>query len=231
MMVADDDNEPFDSSVVSKLPPVLGFTTNTVSSIDTNDHSFIMMSHAPSLDMWRHTDLESIKWTCRDFARGHLFCYTKFWGQEMFGLADAKKGGLPYLLASHCHLSKENILGAWRFFARLLQCTHTDHQSSVIKKIKKTYIGKLSSSSSWAKFALVIIISCCSLTFVVLSRCCYGKLWHRQLWTWRASKLSAAARSSKQLHALYYHVCCFHCRCGWMEWICSESKTCITKAR
>ena len=61
MMVADDDNEPFDSSVVSKLPPVLGFTTNTVSSIDTNDHSFIMMSHAPSLDMWRHTDLESIK--------------------------------------------------------------------------------------------------------------------------------------------------------------------------
>ena len=146
MMKEDDDDEPFGSSVVSKeLPPVLGFTTNTVSLIDTNEHSYIM-SQAPPLDMQRHTDIESIKRTCRDFARGHLFRYTKFWDPETFGLADPKKGGLPYLLASHYHLSKENILTAWRFFARLLQRAHMDHRNNVIKKIKKTYISKSSSA-------------------------------------------------------------------------------------
>ena len=61
MMKEDDDDEPFGSSVVSKeLPPVLGFTTNTVSLIDTNEHSYIM-SQALPLDMQRHTDIESIK--------------------------------------------------------------------------------------------------------------------------------------------------------------------------
>ena len=146
-MKEDDDDEPFGSSVVSKeLPPVLGFTTNTVSSIDTNEHSY-MMSHAPPLYMQRQTDTESFKQTCRDFARGHLFRYTKFWDPETFGLADPKKGGLPYLLASHCHLSKENVLGAWRFFAWLLQRADTDHCNNVIKKIKKTYIGKSPSAT------------------------------------------------------------------------------------
>ena len=91
-MKEDDDDEPFGSSVVSKeLPPVLGFTTNTVSSIDTNEHSYLM-SHAQPLDMRHHTDIESIKQTCRDFARGHLFRYAKFWDPETFGLADPKKG-------------------------------------------------------------------------------------------------------------------------------------------
>ena len=104
-MKEDNNDEPFGSSVASKLPPVLGFTTSKVSSIDTNEHSY-MMSHAPPLDMRRHTDIESIKQTCRDFARGPLFRYTKFWDQETFGLANPKKGGLPYLLASPCHLSK-----------------------------------------------------------------------------------------------------------------------------
>ena len=58
MMKEDNNNEPFGSSVVSKLPPVLGVTTNTVSSIDTNEHSYMMVSHAPPLDMWCHTDIK-----------------------------------------------------------------------------------------------------------------------------------------------------------------------------
>ena len=37
-IMEEDNDEPFGSSVVSKLPPV-GFTTNTVSSININEHS------------------------------------------------------------------------------------------------------------------------------------------------------------------------------------------------
>ena len=93
------------------------------------------------LNMRMRNDVESVKRMCRDFARGNLFRFTKFW-DESLSIADGRKHHLPYHLSRYILMEREAILEGWSFYSKILQRTHTDHRNNVIKKIKQLYQGE-----------------------------------------------------------------------------------------
>ena len=134
--VLDSDTNPTNDSILGTnlaLPPAV---STVVSSTGLSVPAY--QPHA--LNMRVRNDMESVKKLVREFARGHLFRYTKFW-DESFGIASKQKGKLPFNLSRSINMSKEAVLEGWDFYAKIMQRAHTDHRNNVIKKLKQLYMG------------------------------------------------------------------------------------------
>lgn len=113
---------------------------NTVSTTLSSLGNAVPAYSDKKLNMRMRNDIESVKRMCRDFARGNLFRFTKFW-DESLNMADPRKEGLPYHLSRNILMEREAILDGWSFYSKILQRAHTDHRNNVIKKIKQIYQG------------------------------------------------------------------------------------------